>query len=114
VTITGTASQTSTLTISTTASTVGENHLRSLLWPSAGTALALVLMIGVPRRPRGRLTMLGALALSIAVGAIGCGGGSGRSSGGSRGTTPGTFTITVTGTSGSVTGTSGTITLKVQ
>jgi MBG domain (YGX type) len=50
VTITGTGAQTSTLTISTTASTVGENQLKRLLWPSAGTALALGLMIGVPRR----------------------------------------------------------------
>jgi hypothetical protein len=114
VTITGTGAQTSTLTISTTASTVGENPLKRLLWPSAGTALALGLMIGVPRRRRGWLTLLCVLALSIAAGGIGCGGGSGGSSAGNSGTASGTYTVTVTGTSGSVTGTGGTITLTVQ
>ena len=118
VVITGTVAQTSTLTISTTASTVGENQLKKVLWPSAGTALALLLMIGVPRRRRGWRTMLGVLALSIALGSIGCGGdgggnGGGGSGGGNSGTTPGTYTITVTGTSGNVTGTVGTITLTV-
>lgn len=115
VTITGTGAQTSTLTISTTASTSAKNQLKRLLWPSAGTALAL--MIGVPRRRRAWLTMLSALVLSIAVGAIGCGGGSNGGSGGgggNAGTTPGTYTVTVTGTSGSVTGTVGTITLTVE
>jgi hypothetical protein len=103
------------LTISTTASTSAKNQLKRLLWPSAGTALAL--MIGVPRRRRAWLTMLSALVLSIAVGAIGCGGGSNGGSGGgggNAGTTPGTYTVTVTGTSGSVTGTVGTITLTVE
>ena len=118
VAITGSGSQTSTLTISTTAATVAERQLRKLLWPSAGTALALVLIIGVPRRRRGWPTVLGILALSIAAGALGCGGGGGGNSGGggggNSGTTPGTYTVTVTGTSGSVTGTVGTISLTVQ
>jgi predicted outer membrane repeat protein len=115
VTINGTGAQTSTLTISTTASMVGKNRMMRLLWPSAGTTLALMLMIGVPRRRRAWLTMLGVLVLSIAVGAIGCGGGGGTgSSGGNPGTTPGTYTVTVTGASGSVTGTVGTVTLTVQ
>lgn len=115
VTITGTGAQNSTLTITSTASTVSENQLKRLLWPVTGTALALVLMIGVPRRRRGLLTMLGVLALSTAVGAIGCGGSGGsHSGGGNSGTTAGTYTVTVTGTSGSVTGTVGTITLVVQ
>jgi hypothetical protein len=105
VVITGTVAQTSTLTISTTASTVGENQFKKLLWPSTGTALALVLMIGVPRRPRNWLAMLGVLALSLAIGAIGCGGGGSSGGGGGRGnsgTPAGIYTVTVTGTSGSV------------
>lgn len=114
VTITGAGTQTSTLTISTTAATTAENHLKKLLWPSAGTALALVLMVGVPRRRRGWLTMLGVLVLSTAVGAIGCGGGVSGGSSGTTGTAAGTYTITVTGTSGNVTGTVGTIVLTVQ
>ena len=117
VTITGTEAETSTLTISTTASTVSENRLNRLLWRSGGTALALVLVIWVPRRRRAWLTMVGVLALSIAVAPIGCGGGGSSSGGGtsgSSGTTPGTYTITVAGTSGGVTGTAGTVTLTVQ
>jgi hypothetical protein len=114
VTITGTGTQTSTLTISTTAATTAENHLKKLLWPSAGTTLALVLMIGVPRRRRGWLTMLGVLVFSIAVGAIGCGVVANGVSSGTTGTVANTYTITVTGTSGNVTGTGGTIALTVQ
>jgi hypothetical protein len=116
VTITGTAAQMSTLTISTTASTVSENRLHRLLWSSTGTTLALVLIIGVPRRRRSWPAMVGVLALFVAVDATGCGGGatSGGGGGGNSGTTPGTYTMTVTGTSGSVTGTAGTFTLTVQ
>jgi hypothetical protein len=118
VTITGTGAQTATLTISTTASTVSENRLQRLLWSSTGTTLALVLIVGVPRRRRNWLAMAGVLALFVAIGATGCGGGAtssgGGGSGGNSGTTPGTYTVTVTGNSGSVTGTAATVTLTVQ
>jgi hypothetical protein len=120
VTITGTAAQTATLTISTTASTVSENRLQRLLWRSIGTTLALVLIVGVPRRRRNWLAMVGVLALFVAISATGCGGGAtssgggGSGTGGNSGTTPGTYTITVSGTSGSVTGTAATVTLTVQ
>lgn len=116
VTITGAGAQTATLTIFTTADSTAENQLKKLLWPSAGTALAL-LLIGLPRRRRNWLAMLGVLLLFVAFGAIGCGGGGGSSgggSGGNAGTTPGTYTVTVSGTSGSITGTVGTVTLTVQ
>jgi predicted outer membrane repeat protein len=115
VTMTGTGAQNSTLTIMTTMATTAENQLRKLLWPLAGTALALVLPITVPRQRRGWLIVLGVLALSITGGAIGCGGSGGsESSGGSSGTTPGTYIINVTGTSGNFTGTAASFTLTVQ
>ena len=113
VTISGTAAQSSTLTIFTTASTSSRIEIRKLLWPSAGTALAL-LLFGIPRRRRNWPAMLGALALIVTFGVIGCGGKGGSSGGGNPGTTPGTYTVTVTGTSGNITGTVGTITLTVQ
>ncbi len=119
VTITGTGAQTSTLSISTTAPTVSEKRVKGLLWPSAGTALALVLLIGVPLRRRGWMTLLVVLGLSLAFSAIGCGGSGGSSSSGggggeNLGTTPGTYSITVTGTSGGTTGVVGTFSLTVQ
>jgi hypothetical protein len=115
VTINGTTAQTSTLTVTTTAATSSENEMRRLLWPSAGTALALFLC--VPRSRRKWLTMLGVLVLLAAFVVTGCGG-SGNSGGsggtGNAGTTPGTYTVTITGTSGSITAVVGTVTLTVQ
>jgi hypothetical protein len=115
VAITGTAAQSSTLTIVTTAATSAKSEIKGLLWPIAGTALAL-LGFGVPRRKRNWLATIGAFALVVAFGAIGCGGGNGGGGGGggNAGTTPGTYTVTVTGTSGTLTGTLGTVTLTVQ
>jgi len=114
VTLTGAGAQSTTLTISTTAA-VAENQIKKLLWPSSGTVLAVVLMFGLPRRRGNWLVMLSVLALSIALGTIGCGGGSGSAgSSGNPGTTAGTYTVAVTGTSGSFTGTVGTVTLTVQ
>lgn len=119
VTITGTAAQNSMLTVTTTAASSAENRLKKLLWPSAGgAALALVLLIGVPRRRRKWLTMLGVLALFLCFSATSCGGGGsgggGGGGGGNTGTTPGTYTVTVTGTSGSITGAVGMVTLTVE
>jgi subtilase family serine protease len=100
VTISGTTAQTATLTVNTTASTTSENQMKKLFWPSAGGAtLALVLFLGIPKRRRNWLAMLGLLALFASVGALGCGGGGGGG-GKNNGTTPGTYTVTVTGTSG--------------
>ena len=114
VTISGTTPQTSTLTILTTAASVGENRMERLLWPAGGTTLALVMLIGVPRRRRSWLAMAAVLALFVSVGAAGCGGGSGNGGSGNSGTTAGAYTVTVTGTSGAVTGTVGTVSLTVQ
>ncbi len=76
---------------------------------SGGTALACIFLIGIPRRRRGR-ALFGMIALFfvLAGGMIACGGSlaaSGASGDGSQstGTTPGVYSITVTGTSGATT-----------
>jgi len=119
VTISGITAQTSMLTVTTTATSNAANGTRKLFWPSAGgTALALVLFFVFPKRRRDWLALVGLLALVASIGAIGCGS-SGSSSGnsgggGTSGTAPGTYTITVTGTSGTINAIVGTITLTVH
>jgi hypothetical protein len=115
VKIQGSTTQTSTLTINTTAAT-SANQLKKVFWPSAGGAtLALLLLFTLPKR-RNWLGMLGVLVLFVSVGTLGCGGGSsqGGGGGGNSGTTVGSYTITVTGTSGALSVTVGTVTLTVQ
>lgn len=118
------AAQTSTLTVSTTAATTCSSalvhpKLPGESWYAAGGAtLACLLLFGIPARRRSWRTMLGMLALLAALsgGVLACGGGGGG--GGNNctpnsGTTAGTYTITVTGTSGTIVST-GTVTLTVQ
>ena len=126
VTLSGSTAEASTLTVNTTASTTANNQIKRLFWPSAGgTALALLLMIGVPRRRRNWLAMVGLAVVFASISAVGCGvtnGGNFGSSGGggNPGTSAGTYTVTVTGTgtsigsSSSVTATVGTVTLTVN
>jgi hypothetical protein len=115
VIISGTASQTSTLSIATTAASSAENHIKQLTWSTSGTALALVVFFLVPRRRRSWLAMFGLLLLCVAIGAVGCGGSSKLGGGGGNlGTTAGTYTISVTGTSGSLSVTAWTVNLTVQ
>jgi len=118
VTISGAAAQTSTLTVNTTAASSTENQKRSLFWPSAsGATFALVLLFVRPRKQKDRVALIGLLLLFVSTGLIACGGGSsggGGGGGGNTGTTPGAYTITVTGRSGSVSATVGTVALKVQ
>jgi hypothetical protein len=105
--------------VATSSGCIAANHgPRTVPWYAGGSAvLACVLLIGVPKRRRW-LRMIGAVALlfALAGGTLACGGGSG----GSRcvavtnpGTTAGSYTITVTGTSGATTGT-GTVALTVE
>jgi uncharacterized membrane protein YgcG len=128
------------LTITTTApakAALVQPKLPGVPWYTAGgAALACFLLFGLPAKRRRWRTMLGTLALLVALagGVISCGGGAantgsggtggggtggggtggGGTGGGSSnsGTTLGDYTITVTGTSGTTTAT-GTVTLKV-
>ena len=119
VTVSAATAQTATLTITTTAATAFNEPLK-LFWPSTGGAvLALLFFFGIPKRRRNWLAMLPLLVLFVTGAAIGCGGGgsssSGSGGGGSSnpGTTAGTYTVTVTGTSGSITQTTA-VTVSVQ
>ena len=109
VDITGNSAETATLTIATTAP--NEAALAHPLRPntrwftSTGLlAFALFFGVGIPAPRRNWRIVLGMLVLLVALigGLSACGGGSGSTVSGS-GTTPGTYTITVTGTSGSTT-----------
>jgi hypothetical protein len=123
VSITSATAGTAILTISTTASSTrpcnAANQMpRGLPWQTGGGAiLACIFLFGIPMR-RGRWrTMLGMLALLSAMtgGVLACGGGGGTPCTPvvKPGTTAGTYTITVTGTSGALAPT-GTVTLTVQ
>ncbi|RRA47413.1 protease pro-enzyme activation domain-containing protein [Acidipila sp. EB88] len=119
VTLSGTTAQAATLTINTTAlsasllrpNTGAPAGLERLLAAGGGTALCGLVLFGIPARRRGwrqmrsgvRAAMLALLALGVVggFGLIGCGGGSGSTV--SRGTQAGTYTATVTGTSGTTT-----------
>jgi len=119
VTLSGSAAQSSTLTVNTTAPATAENRKKGPFWPSAtrtaaSTALALMVFFVVPKRRRNWPAMMGLLVLFISMSAVGCGGGGGSGGGGNPGTSAGTYAITVTGTSGTTTVTLGTITLTVE
>jgi hypothetical protein len=77
--------------------------------PAGGAALACVLLVGIPAKRRRWQRMLGMVLLlaALSAGLMGCTGPL------SAGTAPGTYTITVTGVSGTNTAT-GTVTLDVQ
>jgi hypothetical protein len=120
VSITGTAAGTATLTISTTAPggcLQAYQTPRAVSWyTGGGAALACVLLFGIPVRRRRWRTALAMLALLVTLmgGWLACGGGNGSTCNViSPGTTPGSYTITVTGTSGATTAT-GPVMLTVQ
>ncbi len=115
VNITGASAVPSTLTITTTAATAFNEPLK-LFWPATGGGAVLaVLFFFVPRRRRNWLAMMALLVVLASGIAIGCGGGGGSNGGGTTttGTTPGTYTVTVKGTSGSIVATK-TVTLTVN
>jgi hypothetical protein len=114
VSITGTAAQTSTLTITTTAASKGAERKVASGYTGYGTALAvfcLVLLL-IPQQRRGWITPLAVLMMGFALfTASGCS--SGSPSSGNPGTATGSYTFTVTGVNGTVTG-STVVTVNVQ
>jgi hypothetical protein len=121
VSITGSTAGTATLTVSTTvpfsscsAANVGPKRFP---WFAGGsTILACVLLFGIPARRRRSRAILGMLVLFLAIiNSVAACGGSGVTCNNVLigGTTVGTYTITVTGTSGATTST-GMVNLTVQ
>jgi hypothetical protein len=107
VTISGATAQQLTLTVNTTALSAlqpmhapGDHMLRRLLAGGGGLALCSVLLFGIPSKRRSWRSMLVVLLAFGVLGAIGCGG---TSTSSNNGTQPGTYAVTVTGTSGSTT-----------
>jgi hypothetical protein len=122
VSITGAGAGTATLAITTTpASPVCTTELtkpRQAPWYAEGGAVLACLLLGIPARRRSWRSMVGLIAvlLVFAGGAIACGSPAEKACPaivGPPATTAGTYTITVTGTSGALTET-GTVTLTVQ
>jgi len=122
VTITASGPGTATIIVATTAATTSSLAPGSLSrptkggvpwYPAGGVALASLVLLGIPARHRkfralvGLFILLGVFAASV----VACGGGSSHH--GNPGTTPGAYTVTVTGTSGTLTGTT-TITVTVN
>jgi hypothetical protein len=120
VNITGSTAGTATLTITTTAAVVcsqAQQTHREVPWYTGGGAiLACIMLFGIPARRRRWRPALGMAALLIVVAGslLACGGGSKANClVVTPGTTPGSYTITVTGTSGATTAT-GPVSLTVQ
>jgi hypothetical protein len=82
-----------------------------------GAALACVALLIVPLRRRTWLALMGWMAIFATFAGMGCGGGGNSGGGGggqsNPGTTPGTYTVTITGVSSGMTET-GTVALMVQ
>jgi N-acetylneuraminic acid mutarotase len=117
--ISGVGAATSTLTVFSTpassAAVTNPARTREHGYFLGASALACLLLFLVPRRRRS-MTMLGMAALfaTLACGAVACGSTIHRTVVTNiPGTTPGAYTLTVTGTSGAITET-GTVTLNVQ
>jgi Bacterial Ig-like domain (group 3) len=122
VAITAGGNGTTTLSLQTTAAATTALALPShlSLWGlGGGSALACLIMLGVPSRGR-RMSMLGLLLIVFAIGATGCGGGGSStetpSKPGTPATTAGNYIFTVTGTDSahSSIALSTTVTLTVQ
>lgn len=133
VTISGASAQTATLMVSTTAPTSAMDQRLRMPWSGAakgatGAALACVALLFIPLRKRSwiattrsLLILCAGMTLFAAMAGIGCGGGGNTGGGGggggggqtNPGTTPGTYTVTITGVSSGMTET-GTVALTVQ
>jgi hypothetical protein len=66
-------------------------------------AIASLLLFGLPLRRRRTMTWLGLLSIATLIGAtIGCSGTTAPAPAANPGTTPGAYTVTVAGSSGSI------------
>jgi subtilase family serine protease len=101
----GTTTGTSTLTIKTN-STAGLHRQDAPLAPffaGGGAVFAGLFVLGMRNRRRAVTVALTLITLAFVLAAVGCGGHSSTSSGGGSTTPAGSYTVTVTGTSGSTT-----------
>jgi hypothetical protein len=104
VSVTGSAAVTSKLSVTTTAPTTGAvaPQARPFRLGTSIPVLALALLFGIGSKRKKWMRLVGALVLGLWLGAAGCGGGSGSGGGGggggNPGTTPGNYTVVVTGT----------------
>jgi len=106
--ISGTTPVTATLTIGTTAMSSAAVHdpLRRTFSVGGGVALAALFFFAMPLRRKRLKTLLGLLLFAAVAGAgIGCSSAANNTpmTPADPGTTPGTYTVTVTGTSGATT-----------
>jgi hypothetical protein len=96
-----TTSGTATVTVSSTAATSAmarpDANGFGRAWAGGGSVLAFLVFLGIPARRRKWLSMVGVLALMVALASLSACGGKSSSSGNS-GTTAGSYTFTVTGT----------------
>jgi hypothetical protein len=121
VNIAGAGAGTATLTISTNPSGIcgsepGNGNAEKTLWPISGsTALAVLVLFSVPRRRRWSAWLKLVLLAGLVAGISACTPKVSKTTCNAAAvqTTPGTYTITVTGTSGATTAT-GTVALTVQ
>src|ERR1700733_2588806 len=113
---TGSAPVTAMLTVSTTAASAAaysqsvaraQHHPPGFAIGGTVVAMASLLWFGFPIRRRRTITPLGLLLIATLIaGAIGCGGGKAAAppaTPANPGTTPGAYTVTVTGSSGAIT-----------
>jgi hypothetical protein len=102
VNVAGTTAASATLTVATTAHTSAtlSQPSEKYLFGGGGAVLALLFFIGIPARRRFWRTLLGLMTVMSIISISGCGssGSNGSNGGGNPGTTPGAYTITVTGT----------------
>ncbi len=116
------SSAVATLTVLTQATTTAGARVperpRNIWYTTGGAALGFIVLFGIPARSRKWRSILTVVALLgiLGGGVVACGGGGGGGGGPVKttipGTTPGAYTVTVTGTSGSLTSL-GTITVTV-
>jgi hypothetical protein len=116
--ISATAAVTATLTVNTTGasgpSAALDRNLHRMFVAGGGASLAALLFFCLPVRRRRGQTLLGLLVFALFVtAASGCASSDGVPTQSSAGTTAGSYTITVTGTSGTTTATTA-VSLTVQ